>query len=226
MAVPSAQRTVSYAGNDATTAFAVPFPFLTSADLKVYWTFEDDEIARDLQVEGVDYEVTGGDGEIGEVQTLWVPEDGGVLEIERTVPFTQPTDFTAQGSFSPRRHEDSLDWLEYQIQQLLERVAALEAVLDSLELGTGSFLIRELAFVTEVEPEDSFPKTFSVPVGFVVSSVTIGKPANVTTPADKMETAPQVGAWSQTGTTVSIEHISGLLGGTSYEFNLLVVAEE
>jgi len=41
------------------------------------------------------------------------------LVLERTVPYTQPFAFRNQGSYYPTNVESALDWLEYQIQQLV-----------------------------------------------------------------------------------------------------------
>lgn len=223
MTVATESRQQAYTGDEDVLDHPVPFPFLSSEDLVVSYTFAG---ATETLTEGEDYEVSGGDGEIGTVTFLWPPDNGSTITITRTLEFLQPTDLATQGNYSAKTHEDTFDRLTYLLIQLKDRVEALEAVLDALNLGTGSFLVRTLSFTTGANPEDIFPRTASLPVGFTAAAVRVGKPSNVTDPTDKMQTAPEVGAWSQSGTTLTVEHISGLAALTEYSIVLLIVAEE
>jgi hypothetical protein len=142
MTVPSATRSVTYTGNGATTAFAVPFVFLDKAHLVATRTAA--EVASVL-AEGSDYTVTGAGSPSGGALTLAVAlADGASLKIERVVPLTQSTSFRTQGTFSPALHEAALDLGVMAAQQLSaaleEGDADLQAQVDAInsDIITGS----------------------------------------------------------------------------------------
>jgi hypothetical protein len=221
--VATETRQVSYTGAPATLDHPVPFPFQENDQLVVTETVDD---VTTLLVEGDDYEVSGGGGEIGTVTFLEPPTDGSTITIKREVPYLQETDLQPQGNYSAVTHENALDYAMYCIQQLNDRVAALEA---SSTLGTiadYSVLVLDLDFTASADPEDSFPQTVAVPAGFTVEAAWIGKPANSGDPTDPLQTTPQLGAFEQDGTDLNLNHISGLEGGESYSFVILVLGTQ
>jgi hypothetical protein len=141
---------VDYVGNGVTTAFAVPFPFLANAHLVLTRTV--DEVDTVL-TEGVDYTLTGAGGASG-TATLTEPlASGAGLNIERNVPLTQETAFTAQGTFSPALHERALDKLTMMVQQLSRCCAPLQASVAAVEAAV-SAIEADVAELETAEPEE------------------------------------------------------------------------
>jgi hypothetical protein len=131
MTVPTEGSRSHYAGNGVTTAFSTGFYFLAASDLRV--TIIPVGLAPIIQTLGVHYTVTvpaPGSGAAGTVTMLTPPASGADVFIERTVPFVQDTSFRTQGSFSPAVHEDAMDRLEFQLQQLDRRTTDLESGFD------------------------------------------------------------------------------------------------
>lgn len=142
MTVTSTTSSVSYYGDGVADAFPTVFRFLDPAHLVV-------SVDGATLSEGSDYTVSGaGDDAGGTVTLLAGPLDvESLIEIKRTLPLTQPTSFRAQGDFSPRVHEDALDRLAMQVQQvareasgdlpwvnsLYARVSALESQVSALQ---------------------------------------------------------------------------------------------
>lgn len=216
---------MAYTADEAVLAHPVPFPFLLSEDLRVHYLSAVDQEDRYL-VEGEDYEVSGGEGEIGTVTLLWSPTTGATLTITRELDFLQPMDLQPQLNYSAKTHEDTADRITYLLQQLNDRVAELEAIADLGTIAGYTILARTLTFTASADPEGSFPKTVAVPAGFTAAAVWMGKPTNSDDANDTMQTTPQVGKFSQAGTVVSLHHISGLEGGVQYSFTILILGTQ
>lgn len=141
MSVSTETSSVDYAGNGVTVAFATGFKFFEDGDLVVSLTVG---VATPLVLTlGVHYTVTGEGLEAGGTVTMvTAPAVGETLTIEREVPFTQETSFRSQGTFSPAVHEDALDALCMQIQQLDRRTATVEAQseLGDTVIGNGLYM--------------------------------------------------------------------------------------
>lgn len=122
MTVSSTTTKVSYAGNGSTVAFSVPFYFLTNADLKV--------IARSalgaetVKIITTDYTVTGAGVLAGGTVTMVVaPASGVTLVIQRNVALTQEVDYQPNDPFPAATHEQALDKLTMEAQQINEIAA-------------------------------------------------------------------------------------------------------
>jgi len=110
-----------YSGDDATTSFAYTFRVNSAAELLVYLT--DAEGSTDPLTEGTHYTLTGlGDDAGGSVVMVTAPATGETLYIRANYPNTQLTEFTSQGGFFPAVHEDAIDKLTFQVQQLQDQV--------------------------------------------------------------------------------------------------------
>lgn len=225
MSVGTEVSQVDYVGNDATQVFPVAFPFKDSSQLRVLWSFQ--EVVDQLLVEGIDYTVDGGAGLGGNVTFVWVPDGGGEIHIERTVPYEQPTSFSPNAPYLPVIHERALDNLEYQIQQLVRLIAALTArvaALESIGIPTEEFagiLLQLVPFTTDADAvENGFPLEVALPAGWTATGVALVKCVENGDPTIVLEDAPAVYGWSQTGTTLSINFISGLKPGTTYAVTL------
>jgi len=102
------------------TVFALPFKFY-GADT-IYAQLDGVDLTQ-----GVDFTVGGvGENLTGTVTLSVALAQDAVLYVERSVPYLQEVDLQGQGSFLPETHEDALDILEFQIQQLVGKYGILE----------------------------------------------------------------------------------------------------
>jgi hypothetical protein len=109
-----------YAGAGLPGPFTVPFRFLSASHLQLIRT-STAGIDTEL-VLTTDYTVAGVGAASGSV-TLTAPlASGERLTIVRDVPFTQLADYVNNDAFPAESHEDALDLLTMQTQQLKERV--------------------------------------------------------------------------------------------------------
>lgn len=118
----STNKAGPYAGAGLPGPFTVPFRFLSASHLQVIKT-STAGIDTVLTLT-TDYTVAGVGAATGSV-TLTAPlASGERLTIIRDVPFTQLADYVNNDSFPAESHEDALDLLTMQGQQLKERVDA------------------------------------------------------------------------------------------------------
>ncbi|MBD1601995.1 phage tail fiber protein [Pseudomonas typographi] len=118
MTVSTTDSEIEYDGNGTTTAFPVPFRFLTNTDLVVTSTTEDG--ASTTLVMGTDYSVVGaGAQDGGAVIATAAPADGITLAISRQLAPVQDTDLRNQGRFYAETHENVFDYLTMLIQQCI-----------------------------------------------------------------------------------------------------------
>lgn len=122
MTIQSQTTRVDYTGNGATTNFSVPFYWLQDTDLLVIRTdssFTPPTVAT-LAL-GTDYVVTGsGNQSGGSITTTAAPTATQKLAILRNVPFTQLTHYVPNDPFPAASHEQALDKLTMEMQQLNE----------------------------------------------------------------------------------------------------------
>ena len=116
MTVSSSINRVTYAGNGATTNFAVNFYFLENSHLQVILVAANG--LETVQTLTTNYTVTGAGNEAGGSITMLVaPPTGTQLIIVRSVPATQETDYIANDPFPAESHERALDKLTMLAQQ-------------------------------------------------------------------------------------------------------------
>jgi len=173
MTVSTELNWVSFTGGvTPLTVFALPFKFYDVAT--IYAQLD----GQDL-VQGLDYTV-GGVGEMltGTVTLAVFLAQDSELYVERKVPYLQEVDLQGQGSFLPETHEDALDILEFQIQQLVTRIEELRAIV----VAAGN-LIYDLACYSADAPGNaavigrwSVARTVSFPANMGGSKAT-GTPA-------------------------------------------------
>lgn len=121
MTVSTTSSKVSYAGNGSTTAFAVGFYFLASADLKV--TLRAADGTETVKTLSTDYTVSGaGNPSGGTVTMLTAPASGQTLVVSRNAPLTQIVDYQPNDPFPANTHEQALDKLTMITQQIQEQV--------------------------------------------------------------------------------------------------------
>lgn len=120
MTIPATASEISYAGNGVTVAFAVPFVFDTSADLKVTST----DSSGNVSVLTTGFSVTGGSGSTGTVTFDTAPASGVTITILDDPDVTQPTDYQSNDAFPAESHERALDRgarISKRLSQLLQR---------------------------------------------------------------------------------------------------------
>lgn len=105
MTIASTASEIEYSGDGSSTVFAIPFPFDTSADLRVYLTDTDGNPA----VLSSGFSVSGGGGSTGSLTMTTAPASGETLTILDDPERTQPVDYVANDAFPAETHERALD---------------------------------------------------------------------------------------------------------------------
>ena len=123
MTVSSTTSRADYTGNGSTTAFTVPFYFLDNSHVTVYLTVIATGATTTL-VLGTDYTLTGaGVSTGGTVTTTVAPSTSQKLSILRSVPQTQLIHYVPNDPFPAATHEQALDQLTMEVQQVNETLA-------------------------------------------------------------------------------------------------------
>lgn len=141
MAISTEASRTTYTCNGVTTVFSTGFYFLDETEVTVKYAEAGD--AETVLTLGVDYTVTmpASVGAAGSITMISVTSTGAALTIQRDVPYTQETSFRTQGTFSREVHEDAMDEVVFQTQQLSRRISDLESAgaPGSVVAGTGLF---------------------------------------------------------------------------------------
>lgn len=112
---------VQYTGNAATTIFPYPFLILDQAHLRVIVTTSGVDVVKTLTT---DYIVSGVGVETGgAVAFVSPPAAGAIVTIRRVVPYTQETDYIANDNFPAETHEETVDKLTMEVQQLVDQMS-------------------------------------------------------------------------------------------------------
>jgi len=123
MTVSSTTSRADYTGNGSTTAFTVPFYFLDNSHVTVYSTVIATGATTTL-VLGTDYTLAGaGVSTGGTVTTTVAPTTSQKLSILRSVPQTQLIHYVPNDPFPAATHEQALDQLTMEVQQVNETLA-------------------------------------------------------------------------------------------------------
>lgn len=105
MTITAAASEVSYNADSVTVSFSVPFPFDTSADLKVFSTDSNSAVTPI----STGFTVSGGDGSTGAVLFSVAPVTGLKITIIDDPAQTQPTEYVSLDAFPAESHERALD---------------------------------------------------------------------------------------------------------------------
>lgn len=120
MTVATQGSKVNYQGNGVTTEFQVPFPFLEGEDIYIQKQLADTTVVN--LTYGTDYSVTGaGNASGGTVVLTTAPSASEVISVYRSVPLTQEVDYRENEIFPAETHEEALDKLTMEVQQLQEQ---------------------------------------------------------------------------------------------------------
>lgn len=124
MSVQSTVSRASYLGNGATTTFTVPFYFLAETDISV--VLRDNSTTPATQTilnYPADYSVSGaGDQSGGSITLAVAPTASQTVTIIRDVDFTQLRVYVPNDPFPAKSHEQALDKLTMEVQQLQEQL--------------------------------------------------------------------------------------------------------
>lgn len=123
MTVSNETASITYAGNGATTVFAVPYSFLENSHLRV--NLRASSGSESVKVLTTDYTVTGAATEppTGQVTCVsFTPATGESLQIDLDVPVTQETDYVENDPFPAETHEKALD----KLTMIAKQIAALQ----------------------------------------------------------------------------------------------------
>lgn len=148
MTLTSTSSRVQYAGNGAATVWPVPFAFHGPDDLALHLSSIDDAAPLPLQ-KGVDYDVTGGDGESGAVvcPVSGSPHpEGKLITITRAVSLMQDLDLVNLDGFDAELIERQFDrsrMIDQQLQEQLDR--CLKAPVTNPDALTFEDIIAERA---------------------------------------------------------------------------------
>jgi hypothetical protein len=127
---------LEYAGNSATTAFAVSWPFLTGS---LVVTLIGADGVETVQTITTHYTVSGGGASTpatGTVTMLTAPATGTTLRIERVTPQTQSTSWGAFDAFPQATVEYSFDKLTLMVQERATKAELNDVGELSLAIGT------------------------------------------------------------------------------------------
>ncbi len=120
MTVSSTTTRVTYSGNGVTTAFATTFPFFTAGEIEVIERVAASG-AETVKALATDYTVSGGNGATGTVTAVGgAPPSTVQWVLRRKTARTQEIDYTTNDPFPAETHEQGLDRLKMNVQELGE----------------------------------------------------------------------------------------------------------
>ena len=125
MTVTTTTTTNTYTGDGTTTAFSFTFEILETTDIKVIvvTTATGVESVRSIGTGSTNYAVTGtGNVNGGTVTFVTAPTASETVFLMRNMAFTQPTDYRTNDPFPAETHENALDRMALQIQQIGRRL--------------------------------------------------------------------------------------------------------
>tara|TARA_E500000081_G_scaffold143567_1_gene163452 strand:+ start:1560 stop:3062 length:1503 start_codon:yes stop_codon:yes gene_type:complete len=113
----------SYSGNGSTTAFAYTFPINTTSEITVIErSATGSETVKSEGTGSTNYGIVDNGASGGTITMVTAPASGTTLLIRRNTDFTQETDYVANDPFPAETHEDALDKLQMQNQELEEEL--------------------------------------------------------------------------------------------------------
>ena len=130
----------SYSGNGSTTAFAYTFPINTTSEITVIErSSTGTETVKSEGTGSTNYGIADNGASGGTVTMVTAPASGTTLVIRRNTALTQETDYVANDPFPAETHEDALDKLNMQTQELQEQLDRSFKVSRSTTITTPEF---------------------------------------------------------------------------------------
>ena len=113
----------SYSGNGSTTAFAYTYPINTTSEITVIErSATGTETVKTEGTGSTNYGIADNGAAGGTITMVTAPAAGTTLIILRNTELTQETDYVANDPFPAETHEDALDKLQMQNQELQEEL--------------------------------------------------------------------------------------------------------
>ena len=123
MTISSTTLRNSYSGNGSTTAFAYSYPINTTSEITVIERSATGvETVKSEGTGSTNYGIADNGAAGGTVTMVTAPAAGTTLIILRNTELTQETDYVANDPFPAETHEDALDKLQMQNQELQEEL--------------------------------------------------------------------------------------------------------
>lgn len=188
MTVPSAASRVEFAGNGVTVAFTTP-RFLANSHIVAYLVRDSDGLVTNWALT-TNYTLTGAGAASGTLTAVVAPASGYTLVIARVVPLTQEYDYTTNDPFPAQSHENAIDLLTMEIQQVNTRVdrsfrfpdSDISGASLSLPSPVASYFFRWASDGLSIEYFDIGSSTLQIPADNSVATakiqneaVTVGK---------------------------------------------------
>ena len=165
MTISSTTLRNSYSGNGSTTAFAYTFPINSTSEISVIErSATGTETVKSEGSGSTNYSIVDNGASGGTVTMVTAPASGTTLVLLRNTALTQETDYVANDPFPAETHEDALDKLQMQNQELQEEL-------------NRSFKVSRTNTISSAEFTDSATDRASKTLGFDSSG-------NLTTVAD------------------------------------------
>jgi len=130
----------SFTGNGSTTAFTYTFPINTTAEILVIErSATGTETVRAEGSGSTNYGIVNNGAAGGIVTMVTAPVSGVTLILRRNTTLTQETDYVANDPFPAETHEDALDKLQMQTQELQEQADRSFKVSRTTSITTSEF---------------------------------------------------------------------------------------
>jgi len=130
----------SFTGNGSTTAFTYTFPINTTSEILVIErSATGTETIRAEGSGSTNYGIVNNGSAGGIVTMVTAPVSGVTLILRRNTALTQETDYVANDPFPAETHEDALDKLQMQTQELQEQADRSFKVSRTTSITTSEF---------------------------------------------------------------------------------------
>ena len=123
MTISSTTLRNSYSGNGSTTEFAYTFPINSTSEITVIErSATGAETVKSEGTGSANYAIVDNGSAGGTITMVTAPASGTTLVIRRNTALTQETDYIENDPFPAETHEDALDKLQMQNQELQEEL--------------------------------------------------------------------------------------------------------
>ena len=192
MTISSTTVKNSYSGNCSTTAFAYTFPINSTSEITVIErSATGTETVKSEGSGSTNYSIVDNGASGGTVTMVTAPASGTTLVLLRNTALTQETDYVANDPFPAETHEDALDKLQMQNQELQEELDR-------------SFKVSKTNTITSAEFTTSATDRASKTLGF-------DSDGNLTTVSDFLPAGGDAAQFTYSTTTTDSDPGSGYI---------------
>jgi len=182
----------SFSGDGSTTAFTYTFPINTTSEILVIErSATGSETIRAEGTGSTNYGIVNNGAAGGIVTMVTAPVSGVTLILRRNTSLTQETDYVANDPFPAETHEDALDKLQMQTQELQEQ-------------ADRSFKVSRTNIIASSEFTDNATARASKTLGF-------DSDGNLTTVADFLPAGGDSAQFTYSTTTTDADPGSGFI---------------